>query len=651
MVPNEKKTKNKLIVQMMLWFVLISIIPLTVASYVYFVVSSNIFNQSAIQNLQGIAQRQSQEIKTYIKNTESNAALIAQNASVIEALSSQENISTKQQLALREIVFKYSLSNLYLINTDGSFIYNVQKGRPSQNPIDLKHPLYYIFDRTLKVMTPQFSDIINHPSFNGPSIFFTSPIMKDGKLLGITVLQTNAKDIYQITNNYAGLGSTGETLLLQETDNGPAILNPTRQPLGAITHKDKKALPYHIKNVLSGQRGLGKTLDYREIPVIAVWEYIPNMRWGLVVKKDLAEAFAPIKTLRQQAITISSITFIVALLTATLATRAITHPILVLTRFASQIAQGNLKAKCPQKMPSNEIGVLAQSLEFMRISLKSLIAEVKKSSSQIFITYKETSAASKKQLQAAEQTAQATQETCAFAKEISSTADELYLAIENINNIIHKTAIQAAYSRDRLHLIEETIEEIDLSKQSLADKLALIDNKTSAISNIVATMATLVDRINLLSINTAIEAQHAGPHGSGFKMIAKEMRKLADQAAMFSSGIEDSILSMEEAVQTGNNTMREFSEKVAKEAYDNAQASSFLEKLIEEVEQLPELIENLQSKINYQIKRSKVIQKSIISVNESAQHTAGILGETHQTLENLQNNSYTSQKEIAKYLT
>ena len=45
------------------------------------------------------------------------------------------------------------------------------------------------------------------------------------------------------------------------------------------------------KGVL-GSRGFAEAIDYRGVPVMAAWTYLPSFRWGLEVKQDRNEAFA-----------------------------------------------------------------------------------------------------------------------------------------------------------------------------------------------------------------------------------------------------------------------------------------------------------------------------------------------------------------------
>ena len=61
--------------------------------------------------------------------------------------------------------------------------------------------------------------------------------------------------------------------------------------------------------------------------------------------------------------------------------------------------------------------------------------------------------------------------------------------------------------------------------------MAMLEERSLAVEEIVATIDEIADQTNLLALNAAIEAARAGDHGRGFAVVADEVRKLAERSS------------------------------------------------------------------------------------------------------------------------
>lgn len=86
----------------------------------------------------------------------------------------------------------------------------------------------------------------------------------------------------------------------------------------------------------------------------------------------------------------------------------------------------------------------------------------------------------------------------------------------------HRRTIEEAM--ERLIALEEFVRES-------VDKVDELDGATRRIVRFLASIGELADLTNILALNAAIEAARAGPHGTGFAEVAKEVRTLAEQSA------------------------------------------------------------------------------------------------------------------------
>ncbi|GGF97919.1 methyl-accepting chemotaxis protein [Paenibacillus abyssi] len=75
-----------------------------------------------------------------------------------------------------------------------------------------------------------------------------------------------------------------------------------------------------------------------------------------------------------------------------------------------------------------------------------------------------------------------------------------------------------------------------------------LQGRADAIGTVSELIRELADQCNLLAVNAAIEAAHAGQHGRGFAVVADEVRQLAAQTKQSAEEINKLIRSIHEAV-------------------------------------------------------------------------------------------------------
>jgi len=667
--------QNRLAIQMVIWFAAISLFPLTIATFFNYQNAARTVERQVSENLWAIAQRQSNSLRNLFQNKEQFASIIALTPEITQAASllgsvydaevkrnsaELDSIRASFEPVLKGLAYQYGFTQLYLVSNAGDIMISVGKNSVIYSnlltgPLS-QTPLAQAFQDTSMLMSPQFSDFALFAPNNGPAIFIGAPILEEGRLKGMLILQLDPSKIYRIAENYSGLGETGETILASEQGGRIVALNPLRHIPDAafnIFFKSKSSagqlLP--IEKALRGQSGYGEDIvDYREKKVLAAWEYFPKLRWGLEVKIDRDETLVPVVELRQLSIFIGLGTLIVVLAAAILAAGTISQPIIALTEVASRIARGDLTPHV-ERAPSNEIGVLARAIETMARNLKSLVNQVKNSSTQVADFTQDLSQAVREQSDAAQQYGGAALEITASAKEISVTAKDLAGTMQEVNEVAQDTALLAESGIDGLQIMEASMGELADANSSVSAQLAVIQKKAADISFIITTMTKVADQTNLLSLNAAIEARKAKEYGTGFRVVAKEIRRLADQTAGSSLEIESMIGEMLGAVQTGVNAMKHLSQKVEYSVDEITTVSSHLANVIQQVQGLPPRFEMVLQGMQSQADGADQIKEAINRLSNSAQQTVTSLKNTSNQIDKLRNTTKSLQGEISRFHT
>lgn len=270
---------------------------------------------------------------------------------------------------------------------------------------------------------------------------------------------------------------------------------------------------------------------------------------------------------------------------AWLITRSVTSRIAVGIAAAERVAGGDLRSPIDVDA-RDEIGSLLGSLRRMTQSLSALINRVKQSSVTLMSTATQISVTSKQQEATVHNLSASTAEIAAAVKEISATSQELGGTLQEINTAANRSATLAESGRNGLAEMDTTMRQLSHSTVSISTKLGVIREKANDINGVVTTITKVADQTNLLSVNAAIEAEKAGEYGLGFLVVAREIRRLADQSAVATLDIEQMVRQMQSAVSAGVMEMDKFAEEVRRSASTVAEINGQLGQFIEEVQSL-----------------------------------------------------------------
>jgi PAS domain S-box-containing protein len=243
-----------------------------------------------------------------------------------------------------------------------------------------------------------------HPSYNAPAAFIASPIFDGDEKIGVLVFQMPIDRINNImTNNNGwsdvGLGESGETyivgddfllrnqsrFLIEDSVNYFRIIDEIGTPLQTIARIRNLGTTIGLQSVqtqgteaaLRGETATQTFPDYRGVSVLSSYRplNIDGVNWVIMSEIDEAEAFAPVRTLRDKIVIGAGGLLVIIVAISALFSRTITKPIHDLTEHAAMLAGGHLSQQITVSS-NDEIGELADSFDIMRQGIKRLIDDL-----------------------------------------------------------------------------------------------------------------------------------------------------------------------------------------------------------------------------------------------------------------------------------
>jgi len=374
-----------------------------------------------------------------------------------------------------------------------------------------------------------------------------------------------------------------------------------------------------------------------------------------LAKQRIQEVESTADTMRERwhtVVIVFGLTAVVLLGTLSLIlVRSIVIPLNQLIERVRDMAEGSADlTKRVEVRSSDEIGRLSALINAMILRIHDVFVRTRASSIHLNSTSVEIASSAASQCTTVQTFNASGTEIAAAVKQMSTTGHELAKTMVLVDSRAGEAAEFASAGRSALQGMQESMQTLGEATSAFSAKLEVIREKASGINVVVTTITKVAEQTNLLSINAAIEAEKSGEAGRGFLVVAREIRRLADQTASASMDIELMVRQMQSAVTSGVMEMDKFNGQVSRCTQLVGSINGQMGQVIEQVGVLKERFSHVTDSVQQQSEGVGQINAAMGTLIAGFRQVGHVANEFEQASSRLRASATELQLDVGKFV-
>lgn len=297
------------------------------------------------------------------------------------------------------------------------------------------------------------------------------------------------------------------------------------------------------------------------------------------------------------------------------------------------MAKGDFSMNVPEEMQSreDEFGEITRSNMRMKESIRNILRDVTSKAENVASYSEELTSTAESSERSANELGLVIEEIAKAATsqtydvETGSNAIEELESAMRVNDAnlerLNSSTIQVNNLKDEgLELIKDLVQKTEETRESVGEIGSIIDSTNISADNIVRAIGmirSISEQTNLLALNASIEAARAGDAGTGFAVVAEEIRSLAEESGKFTEEIEVIVDELTSKTLMAVETMKNVEEIVDSQGNSVNRTDDKFEGIslsIEEINEVREAINKSNKNIEEQEKKLSDIIENIAAV-------------------------------------